>query len=93
MVSRISAQIALLAFAAAVVVGICVGNSPGLVLKRALVAMIAALMVARLATWTTKLVLRDHLQRKKYEIDRAHVAAGGVKAAESGEEAPAVETG
>ena len=75
MVGSISAQIALLAFAAAIAVGLAVGNSPVTVLTRALVALVVALVVGRLAGWTAKLVLRDHLQRKKRAIDEAHLAS------------------
>ena len=76
MVGSISAQIALLAFAAAIVAGLSAGNSPVTVLTRALIAMCIALFVGRLTAWSTKLVLRDHLQRKKRAIDEAHIAAG-----------------
>jgi ABC-type transport system involved in cytochrome bd biosynthesis fused ATPase/permease subunit len=75
MVGSISAQIALLAFAAAIIAGLAAGNSPTTVLTRALVTMFVALMVSKLVTWTTKLILRDHLQRKKHAIDRAHLAS------------------
>jgi len=75
MVGSISAQIALLAFAAAIVAGLAAGNSPTTVLMRALVTMFAALMVSKLVTWTTKLILRDHLQHKKLAIDQAHLAS------------------
>ncbi len=73
MIGSIGAQIALLAFAVAIVAGISAGNSPTTVLTRALIAMFVALVVGKLAAWTTKLVLRDHLQHKKLEIDRAHI--------------------
>jgi hypothetical protein len=75
MVGRISAQIALLAFAIAILAGLSVGNSPALVLQRSLIALVAGLGVGQLASWSAKLVLRDHLQRKKLAIDRAHVEA------------------
>ena len=75
MVGSLSAQIALLAFAAAIVAGLAAGNSAATVLTRALVAMVAALLVGKLAAGSIKLVLRDHLQRRKLAIDQAHVAA------------------
>lgn len=77
MVGSIGAQVALLAFATAIVVGLAVGNSAATVLTRALVAMCVALAVGRLAAWSTRLVLRDHLQRKKRVIDEEHIVATG----------------
>ena len=73
MIGSLSAQIALLAFAAAIVAGLAVGNSPTTVLTRALVTLVVALLVGKLVAWSTKLVLRDHLQRKRLAIDRAHL--------------------
>ena len=94
MVGTISAQVALLAFAAAIAVGLYSGNSATTVLTRALVAMLVAYGVGRIASGTVRLVLRDHLQRRKLEIDKAHVAARkAAEAKEDGDEAAAVETG
>ena len=88
MVGSISAQIALLAFAAAIVAGLYAGNAPTTVLMRAIVAMFAAMTVGKLAAWSAKLVLRDHLQKKKRAIDRAHHdAMRAVEAAEQAAEA------
>lgn len=75
MIGSISAQIALLAFAAAIVAGLAAGNSPTTVLTRALMTMFVALMVGKLVAWTTKLILRDHLQHRKLAIDKAHLAS------------------
>jgi NhaP-type Na+/H+ or K+/H+ antiporter len=75
MIGSLSAQIALLAFAAAIVAGLSVGNSPTTVLTRALVTMFVGLAVGQLVAWTIKLVLRDHLQRQKLAMDQAHVAS------------------
>ncbi len=72
MLGSLSAQVALLAFAAAVVGGLFAGNSSATVLTRALVAMVVALLVAKLVSWTTKLVLRDYLQHKKLAVDQTH---------------------
>ena len=83
MINSIAAQIALLAFALAIVAGLSAGNSPATVLTRALVAMLVALLIGKLAAWTSKLVLRDHLQRKKRAIDESHDAA--VKSSEQSE--------
>jgi hypothetical protein len=80
MIGSLSAQIALLAFAAAIVAGLCAGNTPATVLTRALVAMLVALLAGKLAAWTVKAVLRDHLRHKKLAIDEAHLAT--VKASE-----------
>jgi len=75
MIGSISAQVALFAFAAAIGAGIVAGNSPTTILIRALVAMLAASVVGKLVAWSTKLVLRDHLQHKKLAIDEQHVEA------------------
>jgi len=75
MVRGIGAQIGLLAFAVAVLAGLYSGNSVTVTLTRALVAMVIGSLVGQVAGWTAKLVLRDHLQRKKVEIDREHLAA------------------
>ena len=94
MIGRISAQIALLAFAAAIVAGLCAGNSPAVVLQRALVAMFVGLLVGKLVGWTTKLALRDHLQRKKAVIDDGHKATRVPQGPEeAGERTQTVETG
>ena len=83
MIGSISAQIALLAFAAAIVAGLAAGNSPFTVLSRALIAMCIALIVGRITAWSTKLVLRDHLQRKKRAIDEAHLESNQEAAPEA----------
>ena len=75
MIRTIGAQIALVAFAAAILGGLYAGNSPVTVLTRALLAMIVALFVGQAVAWSIKLVLRDHLQKRKLEIDREHLAA------------------
>ena len=94
MIGSISAQIALLAFAAAIVAGLIAGNSAVVVLQRALIAMFVALMVGKTVCWTTKLVLRDHLQKRKFRIDQAHAATGQPpESSEPGEQPPDVETG
>jgi len=72
MLGSLSAQVALLAFVAAIIAGLSAGNSPPTVLTRALVAMFVGFLVGKLVSWTTKLVLRDYLQRKKFAVDQAH---------------------
>jgi aspartokinase-like uncharacterized kinase len=75
MVQSLSAQIGLLAFAAALVAGLSAGNSATVVLSRALLAMLMGVIVGQCAGWAAKLILRDHLQRKKLSIDKAHIEA------------------
>ena len=75
MTRSIGVQIGLLAFGMAVVSGLYVGNSATVILTRALVAMILGLILGQMAGWGVKSVLRDHLQRKKLNIDREHLAA------------------
>ncbi len=70
MISQISAQISILAFAVALLSGVSAGNSFWTVLTRALIAMTIVLFVAQAVAWAGKLALRDHLQRKKVAIDR-----------------------
>jgi hypothetical protein len=74
MIQSIGAQIALVAFAAAIFAGLCAGNSPGTVLIRALTALVVALFVGQGVAWAIKLVLRDHLCKRKLAIDREHLA-------------------
>jgi dsRNA-specific ribonuclease len=75
MIRTIGAQIALVAFAATVLAGLYTGNSSATVLTRALLAMVAALVVGQGVAWAVKLVLRDHLRQRKLAIDREHFAA------------------
>lgn len=75
MVGSLGAQVGLVAFAVAIVAGLSAGNSAITVLSRALLAMVGAILIAQLAGYCLKLVLRDHLQRRKSAIDQAHVAA------------------
>ena len=75
MVRTTGAQIGLLAFAVAIVAGVYAGNPATVVMLRALAAMLAAALVGQVAGWTAKLVLRDHLQRRKLRIDREHFEA------------------
>jgi hypothetical protein len=56
-------------------VGIAVGNAPATVLVRALTVMIVALFVGQLVGWTSRLVIRDHLQSRKAELEREHLEA------------------
>ncbi len=75
MVSSASVQVGLLAFALAIAAGLYSGNSATTVLSRALVAMVVGLVAARLAGGAMRLVLREYLQQKKYEIDRRYAEA------------------
>lgn len=91
MLRTLGAQVALLAFAAAVGVGLSVGNSPTTVLLRALLIMTGTLLVSQLVVAGQKRILRDHLQGKKLSIDREHLEAGA--AAENRAAAGPGETG
>lgn len=75
MLQTISAQIALLTFALAVVAGVVAGNSPITILTRGLISMIVALLVGQIAAAVCKAVLRDYLQKRKHGMDLAHVAS------------------
>ncbi len=72
MVRSLGAQLGLLAFTVAIVAGLNVGNSPTTILIRALLAMLAAYVLGKAVAWTGSIMLRDHLQRRKLSIDRAH---------------------
>ncbi|RMF71797.1 MAG: hypothetical protein D6744_17470 [Planctomycetota bacterium] len=75
MVSRFGAQVALLAFAAAILAGLAAGNAPMTVLTRALLVLAGAVFIGQFVGWTSRLVLRDYLQSIKRTIDLAHAAA------------------
>ena len=75
MVRTTGVQIGLLAFAVASLAGIYAGNPATVVLLRALLAMLLGTLIGQAAGWTAKLVLRDHLQRKKLHIDSEHFKA------------------
>lgn len=75
MVSRLGSQVALLAFAAAVIAGLTAGNAPMTILTRALFVLAGSLFVGQFVGWSSRMVLRDHLQAIKHTIDRAHAAA------------------
>jgi MFS family permease len=75
MVRSTGVQIGLLAFAVATIAGIYAGNPATVVLLRALLAMLLGAVVGQAAGWAAKLVLRDHLQRKKQHIDGKHFEA------------------
>lgn len=73
MIGSLGAQLGLLAFAVAIFAGLLAGNSAGTVLSRALMVLALAVLVGQMAAATIKLVLRDHLQRRKLAIDRQHL--------------------
>lgn len=75
MVGRLGGQLGLLAFAFGLLAGIAAGNTPTTILTRALLIMVMAVFLGQFVGWAGKLVLRDHLQRRKFEIDRAHQEA------------------
>lgn len=72
MVRSIGAQLGLLAFTVAIVAGLVAGNSVTTVLIRALLVMLAACVIGQAVGWAGKLALREHLQRKKLQIDCQH---------------------
>jgi len=73
MARAIGVQIGLLAFGAALLAGVAAGNSPVVVLVRALTAMVLGLVVGQVAGAAAHRVLREHLLRKKLAIDREHL--------------------
>lgn len=70
--ARLGAQFALLAFTVSIIAGFLAGNSAMVILTRALVAMVLALFIGQLVGWGCKLVLREHLQAIKRDIDLIH---------------------
>jgi divalent metal cation (Fe/Co/Zn/Cd) transporter len=74
MVGSLGAQIGLLAFTIALLAGTLVGNTPTVVLLRALGALVIGAVVGQAAGWAAKQVLREYLQKRKSEIDRRHFA-------------------
>ncbi len=92
MARAIGVQIGLLAFGAALLTGVAAGNSPVVVLVRALTAMVLGLVVGQVTGAAAQRVLRDHLQRKKTAIDREHaelVRALSAAQSDADPEAPA----
>ena len=75
MVRRISAQVALLAFAVTTVAGLQAGNDAMTILTRALGSMCMMLVVGQVVASAFKALLRDHLQRKKSKVDTSHIEA------------------
>jgi hypothetical protein len=61
MVCRIGAQVAFLAFAVVVFVGLRAGNTPVTILQRALLALLAGFVIGQCAAWAARLVLRDYV--------------------------------
>lgn len=77
----VAAQMGLLAFACAIFAGLYAGNSATTIMSRALLALLAGVLVGQSAALVGKLLLREHLQRRKTSIDKAHVAAMSAAAA------------
>lgn len=75
MIGSVSAQIALAAFAFAILGGLYAGNSPVTILQRALLTMAGAALIGQAAGWVCKAVLADHLRQKKRNIDQQHLDA------------------
>lgn len=93
MVRSIGAQLGLLAFSAAIIAGLWAGNSVSTILLRAVFAMFLASLVGQLIAWTARLVLRDHLQKKKLAIDRQHQELVRARQSEAAAAAPASAAG
>ena len=74
MVGTLGSQLGLFAFAVALGAGALAGNSIVLTLTRALLALGAGMLVGQFAGWTAKQVLREHLVKRKLEIDQQHFA-------------------
>ncbi len=75
MVRNTGAQVGLLAFAIAIIAGLSAGNSPTVIVLRAVGAMLCGAIVGQITGWAAKTVLREHLQRKKQQIDQEHLTA------------------
>ena len=89
MIRTMGAQIGLLAFTVAIVAGIYVGNPGTVVLLRGLLALLLGALIGQAVGWTAKLVLRDHLQRRKLRIDREHFEAIRAMTRADGPDTPA----
>jgi NhaP-type Na+/H+ or K+/H+ antiporter len=72
MVRSIGAQLGLLAFSLAILAGLYAGNSPTTILLRALLVLLMGAVLGQTVGWGAKLILRDHLQRRKLATDRDH---------------------
>lgn len=73
MIRRTGAQVGLLAFALALAAGLYAGNTPLTILTRALVALLAGTLTGRGVAWTAQLILNEYVQKRKAELDAAHV--------------------
>ena len=91
MVRSTGAQIGLLAFAFAIVAGLYAGNSATVILTRAIGAMLLGAVIGQVAGWVVRLILRDHLQRKKLRIDDEHFKAMREMMVADEDESPAPE--
>lgn len=81
MVGKIAAQLGFLTFGVCVLAGIAAGNAPETILIRALGAVAGVVFVGTLVGSACRAVVRDHLLRRKIQIDTEHHAA--VRAAAS----------
>ncbi|NUQ49518.1 MAG: hypothetical protein HUU27_06320 [Phycisphaerae bacterium] len=82
--SRVAAQVGLLSFAVAVVVGLHAGNAPATVLQRAMLAMGVGFVVGQFAGWSARLVLRDFVRTRWAGTIEAHEPADVVGKFEAG---------
>ncbi len=93
MIRTLSVQIALLFFAVATAAGLLAGNSPTTILTRAMIAMAVAYPLTQLLAWTARMALRDHLVRRKLNIDREHLAGTRAQQADPSRSALGPEAG
>lgn len=75
MTQTIGAQLGLFAFAAALLAGLFAGNTAHVTVLRALAVMIVATFVGQMVGAAAKVVIREHLQRRKVQIDQEHMAS------------------
>lgn len=68
MVRRAGACVALLGFAASVLAGAWVGNSPPVVLERALWTMLGCFLIGMLGGWVAERVIRERLSQYEKEL-------------------------
>ncbi len=73
MTRTIGAQLGLLAFGTALVAGLYAGNSVVVILTRALIALVAGALLGQIVGVMARALLRDHLQKRKADIDSEHV--------------------
>ena len=74
MTQSLGAQLGLLAFAAAIGLGLAAQNSALTILFRAIVVLVVVSTIAQLIAWSARVVLADGFRREKARIDVDHLA-------------------